>query len=332
MKTVLPLLLFLHITFNTHAAIRTVISNTGNGWSVAGNWSASGVPQDGDIVLIPAGITITVKSNVYSTLPNLTIRVFGTLHFAPGGKLDLGSNSTINIYTNGLITSTGSPSSVITIGSVNKYQGSADGTIVGPAYSSSASAASPNGFAQSILPVKFQSFLVKTNAKRQALLSWAVSDEEQIESYSIEKSTDGRNWKLLSKQVAKKTNQLQNNYAAIDSFLSTGNHYYRILATGFNAELFYSAIEKIEERNTKLFSVYPNPVSSQLHLNIDQTTIQAPFTITIYTMNSMKAGQFRYEKLPSKIELNISHLPKGTYRVTLADSGGTNQDQTIIIY
>ena len=332
MKTVLLVFLFILITFHTHAAVRTVISNTGNGWSVAGNWSASGVPQDGDIVLIPAGMTITVKSNIYNNLPNLVIRVYGTLHFVPGGKLDLGPASTINIYTNGLITSTGSPSSVITIGGVNKYRGNSDGTIVGPAFADINSGSSPNGFAQIILPVKFQSFHVKTNTKWQALLSWTVSDEEQIESYSIEKSNDGRNWKLLNKQLAKKTNQLQNNYSTIDSFLSTGNHYYRIRATGFTGEFFYSSTEIIAERNTKIFSVYPNPVSSQLHLNIDQATIHAPFTITIYTMNSIKADQFRYEMLTSKIELNISHLPKGSYRVTLSDSRGTKEDRTIIIY
>lgn len=332
MKTILPVLLFLFIFFNANATIRTAISNTGHGWSVAANWSTSTVPEDGDTVLIPAGATMTVKSNIYSTSPNLVIRVFGILHFAPGGKLDLGSNSSINIYSAAFITSTGSPSSVITIGSVNKYSGNSDGTIVGPAFASSASGASPIGFGQGTLPVKFQSFYVKSNTKKQALLSWIVSDEDQIANYSIEKSNDGRTWKLMNKQLAKNNNQLQTRYADIDSFMSTGNNYYRILATGFNGELFYSAIEMLVERNTKIFSVYPNPVSSQLHLNIDQATIHAPFTITIYSMNSIKVDQFRFETMASKIELNISHLPKTSYRVLLTDNAGTKQNQTILIF
>ncbi len=215
---------------------------------------------------------------------------------------------------------------------MNKYSGNSDGTIVGPAFASSATGASPIGFGQGILPVKFQSFFVKSNTKKQALLSWIVSDEEQIANYSIEKSNDGRTWKLMNKQPAKNTSQTQNSYADIDSFLLTGNNYYRILATGFNGEFFYSAIEMLAERNTKIFSVYPNPVSSQLHLNIDQATIHAPFTITIYSMNSVKADQFRFETMPSKIALNISHLPKASYRISLTDNAGIKQDQTIIIY
>lgn len=238
MKTILPVLLFLFISHKANATIRTATSNTDQGWSVAENWSISGVPENGDTVLIPAGVTMTVKSNIYSTSPNLVIRVYGILHFAPGGKLDLGSTSSINIYSGGFITSTGSPSSVITIGNVNKYSGNSDGTIVGPAFASSASGASPIGFGQGILPVKFQSFFVKTNTKKQAFLSWIVSDEYEIANYSIEKSNDGRNWNLINKQVAKNTNQPQNNYAYIDSFMSAGNNYYRILATGFNGELF----------------------------------------------------------------------------------------------
>ncbi len=115
MKTILPVLLFLFISHKANATIRTAIGNTGQGWSVAENWSLSGVPEHGDTVLIPAGVTMTVKSNIYSTLPHLVIRVYGTLHFAPGGKLDLASTSSINIYSTGFITSTGSPSSVITI-------------------------------------------------------------------------------------------------------------------------------------------------------------------------------------------------------------------------
>ncbi len=332
MKTILYVLLFLIISYHVNATIRSATGNIGQGWSDAGNWSISGVPENGDTVLIPAGATMTVKSNIYSTLPKLVMRVYGILHFAPGGKLDLGSSSSINIYSTGFITSTGSPSSVITIGSVNKYSGNSDGTIVGPAFASSASGASPIGFGQGILPVKFQSFYVKSNTKRQALLSWIVSDEDQIAHYSIEKSNDGRNWKLMSKQPAKNSNQPQNNYADIDSFMLTGNNYYRIFATGFNGEFFYTKTEMITERNTKIFSVYPNPVSSQLHFNIDKTTIQAPFTVTIYTMNSIKADQFRYDRVPEKLKLNISHLPKGTYRVTLNDASDTKQDQTIIIY
>ena len=332
MKTIVQVLLFLIISYHVNATIRTATGNTGNGWSVAGNWSASGVPQDGDTVLIPAGATMTVKSNIYSTLPNLVIKVYGILHFAPGGKLDLGPASIINIYTNGLITSTGSPSSVITIGGVNKYSGNSDGTIVGPAFANSASGVSPTGFGQGILPVKFQSFLVKVNAKQQAQLNWIVSNEEQIHNYNIEKSTDARNWRVFYTQPSANSNETIKSYSYIDSFPANGVSYYRIVANEQNGDIFYSSTESLNKTNLKRFTVYPNPVSAKLNLSVDVNAVQAPVTITIYTMNGVKADQFRYDLIPRKLELNISHLPKGTYRVTMNEGAGTKQDQTIIIY
>ena len=312
MKTILPVLLFLIISYHVNATIRTATGNTGQGWSVASNWSASGVPQNGDTVLIPAGATMTVKSNIYSTSPNLVIRVYGTLYFAPGGKLDLGSTSSINIYSTGFITSTGSPSSVITIGNVNKYSGNSDGTIVGPAYASSASGASPIGFGQGTLPVKFQSFFVKSNTKKQALLSWIVSDEYQIANYSIEKSNDGRNWKLMNKQIAKNTNQLQNSYADIDSFMLTGNNYYRILATGFNGELFYSTIEMIAERNKKILTAYPNPAASFTMISSDKAITES-VTLHIYNTTGVLVQQQVIINPGNKFRVGLENLKQGSY-------------------
>ncbi len=331
MKTIFTVLLFLILFQHGEATIRTAISNTGQGWVVSSNWSPSGIPQNGDTVLVPAGITITVKTNIYSNAPNLAIRVFGRLHFDPGGKLELGSASSVNIYPNGYITSTGSPSSVIKIGNVNKYQGTS-GTIVGPAFASAASGISPNGFALGVLAVKFQSFLVKANAKQQAQLSWTVSDEFQITGYDIERSTDARNWRIVSNLASKVSNEAIKQYAYTDSFPPNGTVYYRITAKESNGAIYYSSTELMSRNTVKKFTVYPNPVSSQLHIMVEASAVQAPVSIAIFTSSGKRADQFTYDRLPSKLEINISHLPKGTYRIILSDAAGTKQDQTVIVY
>jgi hypothetical protein len=331
MKTFFTVFLFLLFFHQSRAAIRTAIGNTGQGWSVAGNWSPSGIPQNGDTVLVPAGITITVKTNIYNTAPNLVIRVFGRLHFDPSGKLELGPASSVNIYPNGYITSTGSPSSVIKIGNVNKYQGTS-GTIVGPAFASAASGISPNGFSQGVLAVKFQRFLVKANTKQQAQLNWTVSEEFEITGYDIERSSDSRNWRTVYTQPSTISNEAIKQYAYTDSFPPNGIIYYRIKAKESNGSIYYSSTETLNRNALRKFTVYPNPVSSQLNISIEASAVQSPVSITIYTSAGRKTDQFTYDRLPSKLELNISHLPKGTYRVILNDAAGTKQDQTIIVY
>jgi len=332
MKPVLLILLFVTGILNANATTKTAIANTGQGWNVAGNWSPSGVPQSGDTVVIPAGVTLSVKTNIYNTLPNIVIKIYGRLDFNSGGKLELGIAAKIIIYIGGFISGS-SPSEVIKINGVSKYKGNPDGTIVGPAYSDRHSGASPSGFSLSILPVKFQSFTAKTNNQKQAFFTWIVSDESQISSYTLEKSNDNRNWKEVRKQPAANSQQQVNTYYEADSFLTPGTSYYRVKAEGYSGELFYSNIEKIEDHPIKAFTIYPNPVSSRLHLQIDPAQITGTITVTLYTSTAARAEQFHFDHpLSGNLEMNISHLAKGTYRVVVTDAKGTKQDQTVIVY
>ena len=332
MKPIFITLLFFAAFLEAHATKKTAVANTGQGWNVAGNWSSSGVPQSGDTVIIPAGDTISVKTNVYNNLPNIVIQVYGTLHFNSGGKLELGILAKIIVYTDGSISGS-SPSEVIKINGVSKYKGDSDGTIVGPAYTDTHSGTSPSGFSLSILPVKFQSFSAKTTNNKQATFNWTVSDESQITSYSLEKSTDSRNWKTVRIQNAGITQEQRNTYYETDSFLATGISYYRVKAEGYTGELFYTNIEKVEDQSVKGFTIYPNPVSSRLRLQLDPTQLQGAVTVALFNSTAARAEQFRFEKSSTgNLEMNISHLAKGTYRVVLTDAKGTRQDQTVIIY
>ena len=332
MKTILTVSIFFITCFTSLAVTRTAVGNSGQGWNNASNWNPVGVPQNGDTVNIPAGLTLSVKTNIYNNTPNLVIRVHGTLNFSSGGKLDLGNNSKIIVYTTGRITTAGTPSETIKIGNVTKYKGNSDGTIVGPAYTDSFSGVSPSGFSLSILPVKFQSFMVKLNGLRQAQLNWTVSDESQIAGYTVEKSTDARTWKQVNIQAANNSSQSVKTYSETDSFLSAGTTYYRVKAEGNNGETFYSKTELVEQRSVKGFTIYPNPVSSKLRMSLDPSTIQGAVTITLYSSNSTKIEQLHYDRLPANVEMNVSHLPKGMYRVVLTDAAGTKQDQSVIIY
>ena len=332
MKTTLIVSLLFIVCCTANATIRTAVGNSGQGWSVASNWSPATVPQNGDTVVIPAGQTMSVKTSIYNNTPNLVIRVHGTLNFSSGGKLDLGNNSKIIVYTNGRITTAGTPSETIKIGNVTKYKGNSDGTIVGPAYTDSFSGASPSGFSMSILPVKFQSFIAKSNGLQQVHLSWTVSEESQIAGYSVEKSSDARFWKQVNHQPVINSNQAIKTYTGTDSFIPAGTTYYRVKAIGTNGEIFYSKTEQVEQRTQRGFTIYPNPVSSKLRLNIDPSGLQGTVTITLYSANAVKAEQVQYDRLPATVEMNVSHLPKGMYRVVLADAAGTKQDQSVIIY
>jgi len=330
MKTIVPVLLFTIITFLANATTRTVVSNSGQGWNNASNWSPSGVPQSGDTVIIPFGQTIGVKTNVYNNTPNLVIRIYGTLNFASGGKLDLGSTSTLIVYANGFITGTNSPSERIKIGGVDKYAGNIDGTIVGPASASLATGTSPSGFGQGLLPVKFQSFSVKSKGNAVVSINWTVTEESDINNYTIEKSTDGRNWNEINKQAARNIQQVIT-YTGTDNNATASVNYYRVKAVGVNGELFFSHIESVTLKQQSTFSVYPNPATTFVKVNVTDNNLKAPFNIHLYPVNGSTVFGIQYNSIQSLPVINVNGLPKGMYIIELTDANGIKQQQKVMI-
>lgn len=330
MKTIVPLFLFTIITFIANATTRIVVSNSGQGWSVASNWSPSGVPQSGDTVIIPAGQTIGVKTSIYNNTPNLVIKIYGTLNFSSGGKLDLGSNTQLIVYTNGFITGTNSPSEKIVIGGVDKFKGNVDGTIIGPASASLATGSSPSGFGQGLLPVKFQNFTVKSKGKDQAVINWTVSEESDIKHYSIEKSIDGRNWKEINKQAAINSQQVKT-YSSTDHNATAAVNYYRVKAIGINGDIFFSHIESVAFKLQTPFNVYPNPVTTFIKINVSDNNVKAPFNIQLYPLNGSTVFGIQYNSIQTLPVINVNGLPKGMYLIVLTDANGIKQQQKVMI-
>lgn len=332
MKLLFTLSFFLSVSCLSKAAIKTAVGNSGQGWSVASNWSPAVVPQNGDTVIIPVGITMGVKTNIYNNTPNLVIRVYGTLSFSSGGKLNLGNNSKIFVYVGGTIRPNGTPSEVIEIGGVTKYKGNVDGIIVGPAYSDRVSGASPSGFQEHVLPVSFVSFTAKLNSQRYTQLTWTVSDETGIDHYIVEKSTNHQNWKTVSTLQSSATSLTAYNYFATDSFPAAGTTFYRIKAKGFAGDISYSTTEQVEYRPAKNLSVYPNPVSSRMFIHLDALTFQGKITVTFYSATGTQTARYFFKRSATDLELNIAHLPKGNYRVVVMDEHSSKQDQQVILY
>lgn len=124
MKT---LLILLFVSINSFA---TTIEALGGNWTQATSWNLNRVPQGGDTVKVPKGITTTVESNIQ--LGNIYLEVQGLLRFS-GGKLSLGDSSKIVVPIGGMIIPAGSPSEQIRIGNALKWTGE-QGAIVGPNY------------------------------------------------------------------------------------------------------------------------------------------------------------------------------------------------------
>lgn len=332
MKTFVIIIFSLIYSLKAISATKTAVANTGNGWSVASNWSPSGVPQDGDTIIIPAGFTLTVKGNIYSSPnPNIFINIYGNLDFDPSGKLELGVNSVINIPLNGSITSNGTSSELIKINGVTMFNGQVDGTINGPAHSTSSYGPSPNGFMPGVLPVKLLSFSAIKN-DRIIILKWTTLSETNSKRFDVERSNDGTDWSLISSVEAAGTSSTEKTYSAIDSYPGIGKHFYRLKTIDRNENYEYSKILLVSnEPGIATIKVYPNPASANVTVALNGVNPQDHSVLLLTSIDGKTQKQFPVTGSSSSITIDLVNLPKGLYHLVLTETPVNKYSQMLVI-
>lgn len=329
-RTIFLIPLFLVLIQNVQAGFKIPVSNSGNGWSVASNWLPSGVPQEGDTVLIPVTFNINIKNDVYgSSNPNLHIKVFGTLEFDPSGKLELGSNSTLAILAGGQIISHGSSSELVKIGGVVKYNGQLDGTMNGPAYASSATGESPLGFSTGVLAIRLYSFQARfiNNAVQ---LSWTASSDHSGDAFYIQRSVDGISWNILQMiQPVNNTNETTN-YNYTDHVALPGTNFYRILLSNADGKQNFSRTIPIVTGITHL-KLSPNPAISESRITWSQANGANPVYLEVTNMLNLSVIRKMISPGDQFFILDTKNLPGGIYRVSIGDQVSFKESSTLIV-
>ena len=240
---ILTSILLLSLIYANAAPIKAI--NNGD-WNTPSTWDLGRVPTNGDVITIPAGITVTISSNINTPGNTLTIDINGTLTFAGGGaKLTISSTSSIVVNAGGMINSTGSPSQTLKIGSNTVFQGN-QSPITGSQY---ANITTGNGFVPFFpLPVKFISFslAVKNN---NVLIQWSTAEETNSSSYEIERSMDGATWSTITTIAAAGNSSTIRNYSYTDYYTIQNKVFYRIKQNDIGGNYTYTSIKELKSDN-----------------------------------------------------------------------------------
>jgi hypothetical protein len=325
MKTLLVSFFLFLFNFSGYCEIRTVVSNLGQGWGNSDNWSPSGIPVDGDKVIIPAGKTISVKGAFYNGIEAIKILVTGTLDFDPSGKLNLGILSSVQLdNSTSYISSNGTASELIQINGQTKYQGSIDGTIVGPKYASSISLASPLGFTVGILPVKLLSFSVR-QVNNGVALKWKTAQEINTSRFNIERSNNGKDWHSIAF-----VNPMGNNssYSFTDRMPADGDNFYRLKTIDLDGAAEFSTVQKIRAATRSGIIIGPNPVVD--HLTIHWSRPQASLRVQLINENGQVVTDEVASDQTTSFRLQRSKLKSGTYFLKLYDKALLYQTMVLI--
>lgn len=158
---------------------------------------------------------------------------------------------------------------------------------------------------QNPLPVELISFTGSYFAlDNETQLHWISSSEINVSSYQIERSFDGLNWSKQGEVKAIGNSNSNTNYSWNEPFESVdGIVYYRLKMFDADYSYEYSTIISVKKEEEKVFSLYPNPCSTEaVYLN-EEMQIQ----ITDLSARLIYEGTTNF--------IDVSKFDKGIYLV-----------------
>ncbi len=274
--------ILLMLFFSVKGFSATVTAVTSGDWTSSSTWGGA-TPQDGDLIIIPGGITVTIPDYIIVDLTGAGTTV---IRIEDGGTLSLGLLSTLLLDSGDgdkivLVTENSTlnntwidfygtpvPASFIFMGATPYYQE----TTTGPAV-----------LQDGVLPIELLYFRAGQEGNT-VLLEWATSLEENFDFFTVERSTDGINFEKIADIYGAGNTDEKQYYSYTDDNPFPGNLYYRLKATDFDGTFEYFKIISVRYFGEESYSVtlYPNPVvngKANLRLNYRP---DGPVSVVIY--------------------------------------------------
>ncbi len=247
------MLMVLHHTFGNAQCVAT----SSGDWSDPTNWGCGYVPGCGDLIIIPAGISINldVHLNIEESdgcnTPSY-IQVFGILRMQTGKKINMSCGSSVEIMTGGSLQHGigGGMSNWIRICGALQWSAT-DGHV--PGYML---------FGSPIpLPTTIISFDV-TNNENELEFTWTIQSERNVNRYEIEFSTDAINWTTVAVKNSRGDGTERYTYVTSIPANSIQSGYFRLRSIDEDGQTGTYDKMLVYEKQTEELVVYPNPAGT----------------------------------------------------------------------
>ena len=333
MKLLKLTVIIILLSYNNLNAATCTAQATGN-WSVASTWSCGSAPSCNDIIIIPAGFTVTINKSIDLTGGGCTgtrLNIYGVLFFSGNtSRLDVVSTSTINIYAGGKITTDqpGNNSQKINIGNGSSEWTSGDGNLSGPwTITNGSSSSNP------ALPIQLINFdgICSSNGVE---LFWSTATEKNNDYFLIEKSINGYDWISSIKIKGSGTSSTTKKYSFVDYTKNNELTYYRLSQVDYSGETtVYKAIDiNCKTNSIDQMVLFPNPTTTELNILLNVSSNANNNIIKV--VNSF--GQVVIEKTVDLVKgLNTFVLPveisSGSYSIIVSSDVVSIPSQKLVI-
>jgi hypothetical protein len=154
-------------------------------------------------------------------------------------------------------------------------------------------------------------------------LQWNDKEAADTKEYQVERSYDGEQFERIGSLTA----AAKMDYAFTDMDQQKTASYYRLKVIMRTGVTYYSSVVFASKNcNAEKVSIYPNPVQ-------DRTTISMNYKvteITIYGTNGKEVSKWALTGNEQQVKLDLSHLTRGQYFVSLKDASGVQKSYPVI--
>jgi len=188
------------------------------------------------------------------------------------------------------------------------------------------------GLAFGVLPVIWGDISVTKNKNFQTV-NWAILSESNVSHYIVTKNKSGSNdWDNIGTVISKgNKNDGQYNFDDYDSYY-TSDINYRVIAMDYDGKASKSKIVSLtpDDQNLK-FKVHPNPASDLIEIKISGAdNFNQELYVSIYNSLGVDILSFPVTGV-TKINIPVSEMTPGIYRVTLKSNYKILQSSNVII-
>lgn len=165
------------------------------------------------------------------------------------------------------------------------------------------------------LPVELISFTLK-NEGNSVILEWSTASELNNDFFTVERSSDGKNFSRLGQVKGMGTVSHLTDYSFIDKNNYSEINFYRLSQTDFDGTSEMLGIKSVRARlnGGPNYTIYPNPAQDVISITSPSGRVKSLNILDFSGKSVLKLSQDQIE-----VEINISSVKSGVYLLQWTD-------------
>lgn len=164
-------------------------------------------------------------------------------------------------------------------------------------------------------------------------LFWKNNTGFKNQTFTMEKSTDGKNWEVLfALDAYKDEDQSENLFEDIDLDPVVGDNLYRLTVTFLDGTTQTSEIQTVSIADIEDFGIYPNPANTSTNLNLETMVGEKNVVVRLFDWSGRQVEQIQIDEVyDAAYHLDLQNYQTGRYSVQISADGKRAVSKKLII-